>query len=191
MSDFHDYCEVIFWDFERKNNVVYNFNAIEFLIVDAIKSKFPSYYYKPLTLMLMSIIECALYDFLWRVKQAKIEGVSVTNNQKKEIESITIPNMLQNYLNICKKRKLLGTESSDIYERLQQHIEYRNRVHIQNRKNYSPRNESKLWTSHKVITTGNLLRDIFIYLCKKYPRPSSFHSNPNLNLFPTPWNNLS
>jgi hypothetical protein len=139
---------------------------------------------------MMAIIECALYDFLWRVKQAKIEGVSVTENQKKEIESTDIPNTLQNYLDICKKRKLLGGESSDIYMRLQKHIEYRNRIHIQNRKKYLPDKEYKLWTRHKVITTGNLIRDIIVYFCKKYPRPETFHTNPDLNDFPEPWNNL-
>ena len=190
MPEFHDYCEVIFWNFERKNNVVYNFNIIEFLIEDAIKSKYQSYYYKPIIILMMSIIECALYDFLWRVKQAKIEGISVTATQKKEIESTNIPNTLQNYVEICLKRKLLGSDSSDIYSRLQKHIEYRNRIHIQNRRKYQPDKEYKLWTKHKVITTGNLLRDVIIFLCRKYPRPDNFHSNPDMNFFPTPWNNL-
>ncbi len=190
MPIFNDYCEVVFWDFERKKNTVYNFEIIEFLIEDAIKSKYQSYYYKPIIILLMAIIECILYDFLWRVKQATIEGVSVTNNQKREIESTDIPNALQNYLDICLKRKLLGSESSDIYSRIQKNIEYRNRIHIQNRKKYLPEKECKLWTKHKVLTTGNLLRDIVIYLCKKYPRPIKFHSNPDLKFFPTPWYNL-
>lgn len=191
MPDFHDYCEVIFWNFERKNNVVYNFNLIEFLIEDAKKSKYQSYYYKPIIVIIMSIIECSLYDFLWRVKQAKIEGIHVTTKQKNAIESTNISNALQSYLDICKKQEILGEKSSDIYARLQKHIEYRNRIHIQNRKRYSPSKEQKLWTKSKVINTGNLLREIFTYICKKYPRPDKFHSSPNLNLFPAPWNNLT
>lgn len=190
MPDFHDYCEIIFWDFERKNNTAYNFTIIERLTDEAIKSKFQSYFYKPIIILLMAVIECALYDFLWRVKQAQIEGVSVTPKQKKEIESTNIPNTLQSYLDICLKRELLGTKSSTIYSRLQNHIEYRNRIHIQNRRGYKPIKEYQVWTKHKVKTTGDLLRDIIIFICENYPRPERFHTNPDLAHFPTPWEKL-
>lgn len=168
MPNFHDYCEIIFWNFTRKNNVDFNFEIINSLIEDACISKNKHHYYKPIVILMMSIIECTLYDFLWRVKQERHEGLNLSKKEKEIIRKKNIPKQLYNYVKICEKHCLLGKGKPDIYAGLYKYIDIRNRIHIQNLKGSSPPEESDtLWDQKKVKSCGRLLRDIFLFLCNK------------------------
>jgi len=190
MAEFHDYCAVIFWNFERKNNVDYNFEIINSLIDSACKSQDARFYYKPIFILMMSIIECALYDFLCRIKQERYEGINLSKKEKSIIRKKDLPKQLKNYVDICKKHVLLGDPNPNIYDELYKYLEVRNRIHIQNLKQSRPVKELDLWDQSKIKSCGRLLEYIFLFICEKYPRPSNFHDNPDLKSFPTPWNRL-
>ncbi len=190
MNDFDKYCEIIFWSFERKNNVIYNFQIINGLITDARKNKNTNHYYKPIFILMMAVIECVLYDFLCRIKQEVHEGLNLSKNERSIIRRKNLPKQLKCYVDICRKHKLLGSNKPDVYEALYRNLEVRNRVHIQNLNNFIPQNESDLWNQKKVKSCGSLLQYIFQHICNHYPRPERFHTNPDLKKFPTPWDGL-
>lgn len=189
MTKFHDYCSVIFWDFNRMDNVEYNFTIIGNLIRDSANSKNKSSYYKPLTILIVGIIECVLYDFLCRVKQERHEGINLSKEEKDILRDKKWPDKFKCYIDICKKHNLLGNKVK-LYDSLHDYAKIRNRVHIQNINKYEPDKEPRLWNNKTVRLSGELLHEVFLHLCKKFPRPDKFHNNPNLDLFPTPWNNF-
>ena len=189
MTAFEDYSKVIFWDYKRRDNVDYNFKIIEVMIANNHGTSEPQYYYKPIILIISSIIECLLYDFLKKIHEHRYE--KVPNLDKDDIEAlqnIDLPNKLTNFSDICKKYSLLGN-NQEIYDRIQNIAKIRNRIHIQNQKNFRPLDESELWTKDQVKLCGDLLKNIFILMCERYPRPeqTTNHSNPPLSNFPEPW----
>lgn len=171
------------------DNAVYNFNIINHLIQDSAKRKNKSFYYKPLTILIIGIIECVLYDILCRIKEERHEGIRLSKTEKNTIRSKKWHDKFKCYIDICKKHNLLGNNSK-IYYDLHKYSLIRNRIHIQNHKQYKPEKESDLWNEKKVKTSGKLLCKVFLHLCNQFPRPSNFHNNPNPALFPTPWKNF-
>ncbi len=193
MELFNNFSSVIFWDFKRKDNVNYNFEITQRLIENAIKSKDKKYYYKPIYLLLAAIIECTLYDFLKKINEHRYE--QVPNLSLKEISAIqdmSVPNKFSCFNKICEKHSFLGADKT-IYKRIERTAEIRNRIHIQNVKISTPRDESKLWTASIVKDCGRLLKEIFEIMCERYPRPDSFHDDPTITIsdFPTPWEKLT
>lgn len=190
MTSFAEYAEVIFWDFKRRDNVVYNFVIVESLIHAAKKTPHEHYFYKPIFIVLTSIIECTLYDFLCKVHEHRYERVpNITKDDIQAVQNMELPNKLTNFTDICRKHKFLGS-SPQIYEALRGTAKIRNRIHIQNGKYYLPLEETNLWNADLVKGCGALLRDIFKIMVEKYPRPESFHRNPFFTHFPTPWDTL-
>jgi hypothetical protein len=187
MLSFQQYSEVIFWNFKRMDNANYNFEIIESLIDSACQSGKKTLHSKPIIFLIMSIVECALYDLLLRIKEHVYESINIAPEDIKIIKATNIPDALQSYTDICKKYELLGAD----YQKLNKFIPIRNRVHIQNIKAYHPPDEYQLWSSDLTKECGVLLKDIFVYMCEKYPRTAGqFHSEPDLTLFPEPWNKL-
>ncbi|KTD13985.1 Uncharacterised protein [Legionella israelensis] len=173
------------------DNVNYNFKIIEKLVNSAIEGTDKRYYCKPIYLLLAAIIECTLYDFLKKINEHRYE--QVPNLTKKEVKAIQdmkkVPNKLNCFNNICKKHSFLG-EDEAIYDQINEAAEIRNRIHIQNEKGHSPMDESDLWEINTIKKCGQLLKDIFVIMCEKYPRPDGFHDNPTLDEFPEPWTKL-
>ncbi len=134
MTAFEDYSKVIFWDYKRRDNVDYNFKIIEVMIANIHGTSEPQYYYKPIILIISSIIECLLYDFLKKIHEHRYE--KVPNLDKDDIEAlqnIDLPNKLTNFSDICKKYSLLGN-NQEIYDRIQNIAKIRNRIADSTRK---------------------------------------------------------
>ena len=192
MIAFEEYLKVIFWNFERSANVDYNFKIIEAMIASVKGMSEPQYHYKPIFLIIISIIECVLYDFLKRAHEHTNEKfLNLDSGDIESLQSIDLPSKLANFSDICRKYSLLG-ENPEIYDRIQNIAQTRNRIHIQNQKGSIPVYESRLWTKDQVKTCGNLLKDIFILMCERYPRPqkTTGHTNPDTSKFPQPWLSL-
>lgn len=189
MSEFKKYISMIFWDFKRADNVEYNFEIMEILINDAKESDKKNYYVKPLILIMTSILECLLYDLLKRGNEARNEPINLTEDQKSSLEDITVPSKFGNFIDLSQSNKLLGPDN-DIYKKLRDFLDCRNRIHIQNIDQEKPLHEQELWTVDSLKDCGNLIMEIFKYCCENFPRPEGFHGNPSLNDFPQPWNLL-
>lgn len=198
MSDFQIYFSRFFWDFRRKDNVIYNFEIVKALILASISykpDKHREHFYKPIFIIMMSIIECILYDFLIRIPGATQEGVPNLNQTDIDlIKDTNIPNKLVSLIEICKKYELLAKRNDPIYESIRTFANIRNRIHIQNVKGEKPPHEVDLWTTSLVKGCGNLLKDICLIMCDKYPRPEHIHLElavPRPISFPEPWDLLN
>lgn len=188
MSKFDLYSEVIFWDFLRKNNVNYNFKIIETLVSCQNLGKDKIHFYKPIYLLLASIIECTLFDFLLRIKIATNEKIpNLDSNIKESIKNKNIPNKLHNFNEVCKKYNLL---EDHMYGAIEKIANIRNRIHIQNQDEEKPTKEWELWSNDRVKECGNLLKEMYLLLMDKHPRPDCRHTNPPNSNFPEPWNSL-
>ena len=67
--DFADYTNIFFWDFKRIDNVNYNYEIVEKFYKVKKENNNSKYFNKPIILLLASIIECILYDFVKRVNE--------------------------------------------------------------------------------------------------------------------------
>lgn len=192
MATFEDYAAVIFWNFKRRDNVEYNFAIVKRLIDDASNDRYEYFlYYKPICILIASIIECTLYDLLCRIREHVYEKINLDLDDINKIKNLDLPTKLKNYNDICRKYELLGkTDVCDVYKKIEALINARNRVHIQNDKNYQPHDESDLWTNQHVKEAGNIIEYIFLYLTENYPRPEGIHDSPHLDGFPAPWEKL-
>jgi preprotein translocase subunit SecA len=187
MEELDKYSEVFFWSFTRKNNVNYNFEVVQALFFASKNQKDKKLFYKPIYILLMSIIECTLYDFLRRIREHRSENiVKLNKSDVKIIKDKKLENKLMKMVNICEKHQLLGMDSQ-IYFDLKTLADLRNRVHIQNEKLKDPQDEKKLWTLKLVGTAGELFKYLYRYIGVNYPRPERFHSSPNFDVFPAPW----
>jgi len=200
MSDFKIYSSRFFSCFKRMDNVNYNFDLAKHLILASISYKPDDddyqreYFYKPAIIIMISIVECILYDFLIKIQTHTYEGVpNLTQKDLDSIREINIPNVLASFNEICKKHELLGKKNDPIYEIIRLFSNIRNRIHIQNTKREKPFDEFDLWTIPLVKECGKLLKDICGIMCDKYPRPKHMHVTyaiPRDVSFPEPWRNI-
>ena len=65
----HD-LSVFIWTFKHADNITYNFNILENLYLSKGKSNNSELFNKPITIIIVSIIECILVDLLDRVNTA-------------------------------------------------------------------------------------------------------------------------
>ena len=179
------------------DNVNYNFDIVVNLISASISCELKDnkeYFYKPIILIMSSIVECILYDFFIRIPNATREGIPNLNEE--DIDSIRdtkIPNKLASLIDTCKKHNILGKEEN-IYESLLRFARIRNRIHIQNEKDETPRDEARLWTVSLVKEYGELFAKVCLFICSQYPRPQRLHLKyiePEPDsvavAFPDPW----
>jgi hypothetical protein len=138
---------------------------------------------KPITLLLVSIVDAVLYDLHWRVKTFTKEGVA--NILKSSIEYIrTLKKMdtLEKYIASAEKHSLLGPAGSPIYADLGTLRRLRNRIHIQNtKKDFEPDEVIAFNTARKLLAekaVENTLRT----MAEKYARDTNF-----VNDFTLPW----
>jgi len=185
---FSDFTGVFFWDFKRMDNVNYNFKILE-LLYKTKKRDSSRLFNKPILVTLVSIIECALYDFVKRVDQHRgevvpnLDKIAVIDSRRK-----TYTDQLETIIAYIKKHDLLRAsedENPDIYDILDFLRKIRNRLHIQNSQNFLDENEYKIWTEKNLHLGEKALERVCEVLCHVYPRPgSNFYS---MSDFPRVW----
>lgn len=185
---FEDYTKVFFWSYSRMDNVNYNFDVLNALAEASRKGPLPHLFYKPMFIIMTSIIECTIYDFLKKIHQHKHEKIpNIDAEDITHLQNIKLPNKLYNFTSICRKYELLGSDPA-LYNRIHDMVEIRNRIHIQNERGI-PREED-LWDLPLIQSCGDLFLKIFTIMCLEYPRPGSYHQSPPMKHFPRPWDML-
>lgn len=165
------------------DNVNYNFEIITTLF--NLKSKHSiSDLNKPITLLLASIIECILYDFVRRVTEHRHELIPGLDEKIIDDTREKICDQFEPLIAHVRKHNLLVSEPS-FYEDLDYIRKLRNRIHIQNRQNQLDKDESKIWTNRNVLMASKSLEKICDVLCNSYPRPK--RELISIDDFPRPW----
>jgi|GEM_PF-2161672 len=191
-TDFEKYADIFFWDYTRKDNVVYNFKCLETLCILNISSDLKRYVCKPIIILLASILECVFFDFLTRTQGHTKEKIpNVSAEDVASIKNTELPRSFLNFSELMKKYEFLGEENLSIYSELRNLVNVRNRIHIQNLKKNEPIHEDNLWDISLVKHFGKLFKEIFLHICKNYPRAQAWGKPYEvLPDFPEPWNTL-
>jgi hypothetical protein len=193
MNNFPAYMDAFFWDDIRKENTNFNFLILTHLCklrkVDAGNGYLLN---KPILIMLVSIVECILYDLIKRISNYEyhddplpgIDFISVINC----VDIMRAQNVCDTFEQVIlyfEERPRLLEVNKQVYEQLHVLRKLRNRVHIQvyNKKNKS---ENNMWTEEKIQSAGKILEELCAILSSKFSRPNKEIILTTLK-FPKPW----
>ena len=173
------------WSYKKGDNIVYNYEILWELYKASGAEQSRRYYYnKPITLLIVAIIECIFDDFINRVGQHVYD--KIPNLTSKEINLIRAKKLdkLDHYISIAKKYNLFDRDAS-FYDILDFLRRARNRFHIQNSLHQLDANESKVFTTSTRIEAEKAFEIVLETMMVKYPRKHS-HSISFMNV-PLPW----
>lgn len=174
------------WNFSHGDNIIYNLEVLA-VLYDTFNSSSSSdqrRLCKPITIILVSIVESVIYDLFLRIKESKSEIPS--SIPKEMIDDILTKNYndFSKVLDLCDKYNIFEFKNKKVYEGIHKLRKLRNRIHIQNEKNYSPKKEYSAFTleSKKL---AEIVCEYFLKFCyKKFQRSEEYHY---VNNFQCPW----
>jgi len=138
---------------------------------------------KPIIVILVSIAEAIVYDFISRIQSkeyvATLPPETVAALREKDFLKLT------NLIKGAKKFDLFKA-NDDFYEQLDELRKLRNRVHIQNEKRHFERKEAVAFNGARQREAETALEYIAKFLAAEHPRGATTHGFvADLNL---PWN---
>ena len=171
-KEFSDFIYQFFWSFKRMDNAGYNYEILNSLYLGKKKSNNPEHFNKPIIIILVSIIECCIYDFVKRVNQHRSEKIP---NMHFEFIQSTREKQLDKFEPLIahiKKFDLLKEENNErLYENLDLLRKIRNRVHIQNSNSLIDNDEQPIWNQKRLNLAETVFERILGFLSTDYPRP--------------------
>ena len=184
---FHEYTEQFFWSFKMMDNVNYNFQIIEALYLAKKQNGNNMLFNKPITILIMAIIECMLYDFIVRIHTYSNDPFpNITQSIVSYLRGINQTDQLKIIIPRIKSQNLLRASAGDsIYDDLEHLRNVRNRLHIQNKYNMLHKDEHRVFTQDNLKTAEQCLEKVCNVLCNVYPRWK--RSPMSMNEFPRPW----
>ena len=174
-------------EFKTGDNINYNLNCLKALYAaqNSVSPPEARLFCKPITIILVSIIEALLHDLFFRIKKHTSEGVpNIATQVLDDVRSKTL-DQLKTYIAAAKKHDLLGVFGPDLYEKLDELRQVRNRVHIQNVKKQLDPEEDQVFTSGRQESTEELLERVLKHISGKYKRPE--HIQGVVDDFELPW----
>lgn len=185
---FKDFSDQFFWNFKRMDNVNYNFKIVEFLYASKKVNNGSNYFNKSIIILIIAIIECALYDFILRINQHSSD--SLPNLPQKIVsffrDKVRETDELKALISQIRSQNLLRVPINDtLYDDLEHLRKVRNRIHIQNKYSVLDKDEYKVFTELELKKTQECLEKVYDALCNIYPR---WHNHPiSMSEFPRPW----
>jgi len=173
--------------FKTGDNINYNLNCLRELYEAqrASPAQNKHLFCKPITLILVSIIEALLHDLFFRIVNYTNEGIkNIASETLKKIRNKKI-DQLETYVASAKKYNLLDAIGTGLYDHLDSLRKLRNRIHIQNTKYYHPLDESRAFTMAQQRIAEEVLERILKLSSEKYQRPD--HARGFINDFELPW----
>jgi len=167
------------------DNVNYNFQIVEKLF-ETKKVEQELLLNKPIFILIVSIIECTLYDLLRRVKEHRKEIIPGLDRKSINDTRNKVTDELSPIISHIQKHNYLQIKTGDtLYEDLDNLRKIRNRIHIQNRSAHNPIDEYQVWSDANLNLAGKTLERIYKVLCLSYPRPNKEFIS--FSVFPRPW----
>lgn len=168
-------------DFKLGDNINYNLGILKTLYVkNNERSEYPLN--KPITLIIISIIEALLYDFHMKAKLYTREGIA--NIADKILNYIRAKEIYRfdKYINSAKKHNIFSMKDHSLYDNLDVLRKLRNRIHIQNDKNDFERDESDVFSIERMVLAEKILEKMMRTMSENHKR----HVNA-VNNFILPW----
>ncbi len=128
------------------------------------------YLCKPIIIFISSIIEAVLHDFYYRVNKFTIEGVrNIATDIINEIRGKEI-NAFQKYLDNSRKHNIFSAPDERFYDLLERVKKLRDRIHIQNTKQYEPLDEYEAFTEDEKRITEMACEAVLKTMFHRYKR---------------------
>jgi hypothetical protein len=159
-------------DFKRGDNLNYNIKVLTMLYKkrkDADRQDKPLFN-KPITILNISIIEAALWDFYLRCKTFTREGVVNIGNEFINYVRVKKLNRLRLYIECANNHDLFEDPSKKLYNDLVGLSVLRNRIHIQNENDDLERDDSIAFSETRLKLSEQCLEKVFKVLSQKHPR---------------------
>lgn len=161
--------------FSIGDNVVYNLGILRSLYYaydNGVKIN-KSNLIKPIIIFSAAIIEAVLYDFHKRIKHNSVEGIAnltleaVMYIKGKQLDKLEV------FIESAKKHDFFDEKDTNFYKKLDDLRILRNRIHIQNDKNYKPEHEMEIFHEDKKHLAEECLEKVLKTMSTKYPRPGN------------------
>ena len=160
--------------FKIGDNINYNLRVLKLLYnIESQEDAKKILLYKPIIITIASICEAVLYDFHVRIRSNTVEGVQniaqevISRIRGKKIDEFG------KYIASAKKNDFFDSSHSSLYDELDKLRKLRNRIHIQNTKNYFEPDEWKAFNVDRKIMAEKVLERILKHMHEKYKRPAS------------------
>lgn len=183
MDNFSYYINTFFFDRIRNENIKYNFSILTKLCNLNKEDKLLN---KPIIILLVSIVECILYELLKRIMsydypQGIIPGIDNFTSSETQINTAKETDFSRFFaiISYFEKDRTLLEMDADYYKKLD---ELRNNVHIQINKE----KEETTWTREDINSIGEIL----IKTCEagqKFNRGDQSSPIYDFSDFPKPW----
>lgn len=189
------------WSFKKGDNLLYNFAVLRSLYTaqSAAEPGDKSFFNKPITVIIVAVIECLLADFIDRVKEHRREKVpNLTDDQihairyKEKGGSLVVRQIkeLTHLIDQIQKHNLFGVERPELYEAMHYFRRVRNRIHIQNSQSTDlPADEDRVFTKQNLAGAQKLLQSVIETMFTKYYRQREVDNLTKIDVrqFPYPW----
>lgn len=171
------------WSFKKGDNIVYNLEIVWELYNAKATSADKRKYNKPILVTLISILECILDDFAYRIRGHVHD--SIPNISRSDIEAFRTRkyDKLEHYIAAAKRFNLFGQPDA-FYDLLDELRKARNRVHIQNSKNQLAADEYNVFTDALLVKTQHAFEIVLSTMIVKFPRGSRTVAPRSV---PLPW----
>jgi hypothetical protein len=157
------------WSFKKGDNIIYNMEIVWELYEGKSRSADKRKYNKPIIVTLVSIIECILDDFAYRIRGHVND--TVPNISQADIATFRTKkyDKLEHYI-AASKRFNLFNRSDSFYDLMDELRKARNRVHIQNSTNQLGADEYNVFTDALLIKTQRVFEIVLGTMIVKFPR---------------------
>jgi hypothetical protein len=176
-----------FGSFKTNDNIVYNLEILAILYEqyeesDVSKKRLLR---KPITVIIVSIIEAILFDFYFRINKHTIEGVSnIATDVMYAVRGKEL-DKFEKYIDNAKKHDWFEVGGTNFYEKLHHLREARNRVHIQNEKHKEPLDEPLVFREELKVSAEKCLEKVIKKMNEKHSR-SEYHWQ-YMSVLELPW----
>ena len=170
-------------DFKVGDNINHNLDILKILYSCCeSNTQSKSLLNKPITIIIISIIEALLYDFHHKAKYFTKEGVgNIASTVLNYIRGKKI-DKFNEYIKSARKHNILKTQDQQLYDDLEELRKLRNRIHIQNEKKDFEPDESVAFSNERNISAEKALEKIMKIMSSQHKREQKCVKN-----FVLPW----
>lgn len=146
------------------------------------------YLEKPITVILVSICEALMYDFIFRSKSFTREGIDGLDDEQLELLRNQKSYSMEDKIKLIQNLNLLKTNDTKVYQYLGYLVKLRNRIHIQNEFQNLELDEVNAFTVSRRVEAEKMLELFMRKLGSLYPRPQHIVMSQFVEDFELPWN---
>lgn len=171
------------WNFKKGDNIIYNLEVVWELYEAMARSTDKRKFNKPITVILVSIIECILDDFAYRIRGHVND--TIPNIPQADIEMFRTRkyDKLEHYIAASKRFNLFNKPAS-FYDSMDELRKARNRVHIQNSRNQLAADEFNVFTDALLAKAQQAVEVVLATMIVVFPRNGRTIAP---NSVPLPW----